>query len=150
MLKDTGKRKVVITANLPSRRSHINLSFTKVMEATQISVGFLGLTASSFMFFIKPRLKATWKRPDNRNVALVVSHFNVEPFPLDRWNLKTAYRVSSLLMVRIYAKDKCICIVSEVKRCISSGKVIRHRTFPHWASFHLPVPLIKHKKISRE
>lgn len=43
--------------HVPSRCSHINRPFTEVMEATQISAGFLGFTASSFMFLVKPRLK---------------------------------------------------------------------------------------------
>lgn len=32
-----------------------------MIEATHISAGFLGFTASSFMFFVKPRLKDVWK-----------------------------------------------------------------------------------------
>lgn len=31
-------------------------------EATQSSPGFLGFTASSFMFFVNPRLNDVWKR----------------------------------------------------------------------------------------
>lgn len=47
---------------VPSRRSHISLPFTAMTEATQSSPGFLGFTASSFMFFVNPRLNDVWKR----------------------------------------------------------------------------------------
>lgn len=47
--------------HIPSRWSHINRPLTEVIEATHISAGFLGFTASSFMFLVKPRLKDVWK-----------------------------------------------------------------------------------------
>lgn len=51
---------------IPSRWSHNNRPFTLTTEATHSSPGFLGFTASSFMFFVKPRLNAAWKKKRSR------------------------------------------------------------------------------------